>query len=208
MARLLPLLLLAIAVRAPAAPAPEALRAAAVLAAARAAGVTHPGDCRAWLAWATYPGRDPAALADPARPAPLPADRPPRVRLLGGDAGLTRFARGLTGRGDVAVRTVPRAGASAFDRPTRTVLLAADADLADLLHELGHAAAGSDELSDYERTYKDFRHCRAPEDSALLRDEAEADAAFGAGILSAGRASRSYRRGIAAAISANANPNP
>ena len=200
--------ILALCTAAPAAPAPEALRAAAVLAAARAAGVAHPGDCRAWLAWATYPGRFPdgaavAAHLDPARPAPSGAGAPPRLRLTGGDEGLTRLARALTGIEDIEVRTLPR-GATSYDHDRHVVFLAPDADLPALLHELGHAVCGVSDAALYEREFRDvpgvFQGASTPADTALWRSERDADAAFSAGILSAGRASRSYWRGIAAAL--------
>lgn len=167
----------------------------AALALARAAGVAHPADCRAWLAWATWPGRDAAALADPTRPAPSGADAPPRVRLVGGDAGLARFVQALPGCAGVAVRTVPRPF-SAYDHASRTILLGDGADLADLLHEAGHALLPWSDEAAFQREFREFPGCRVPEDSALYRLELAADAAFGAGLLSAGRASRSYRGGI------------
>ena len=193
--------------------APAVLRALAVLAAARWAGVVPASDADAVRAWLTRPGRfpDEAAVRSflaPSAPMPEGDALPPRLRLLGGDGGLTVFVRSLPGVGaDVSVRTVPR-GPSRFDHASRVIYLAEDADLPALLHEAGHAATGTDAAAVYERTFRDFPGAVRPEDTALFRCEFEADEAFCADLLSAARATRSYWRGIETVINVRSSGRP
>lgn len=204
-AGLLLLVLLAVPARSRAELAGSAVRAVAILASAREAGVVAPSDARAVQSWVTQPGRFPdeaavAAYLAPSAPMPEGEALPPRLRLLGDDARLTAFVRALPGVAPgVTVRTVPR-GPTRFDQPARVIYLAEDADLPALLHEAGHAAVGSDSAATYERTFRDFRGALRPEDTALFQDEREADAAYSADLLSAARATRSYWRGIRDAI--------